>query len=79
MVTVPDVLTVAQAAAHLHVSRDTIEELIRRCDLACVRIGRRVLVRTDSLAAFVEARTERAIVLKPTVRQSARSRRAGSA
>lgn len=58
MTEVPQLLTVKEAAALLRVSRTTVYELFLRGTLPSVHIGARRLVRTDDLAAFIEAQTE---------------------
>lgn len=79
--TIPDLLTVPEAAERLRLSPATVWRMIARCDLDAVRYPGhgRTLVRAESVADLIERSTERAIVLRPTVRASARSRRAGSA
>ncbi len=52
-------LTEEDARAHLGgISRATMIRLRQRGDLACVRIGRRVLFRLFDLDAYVEQRVE---------------------
>lgn len=47
-------LSVSDAADHLGLSIDHVRRLIRRRELAAVRIGRRVLVHSADLTAFIE-------------------------
>jgi excisionase family DNA binding protein len=49
--------SVKEAARHLHLHYKTVEALIARGELGHVRIGRRVFVRGDQLAAFIDERT----------------------
>ena len=49
-------LTIAQAAERLALSRRTVERLIERRELRAVRFGRSVRVTERELAAFVAAR-----------------------
>lgn len=81
MANVPDLLTVREAADRLRVSPNTVWRMLARCDLEAVRYPGldRTLVRAASVADLIARSTERPIVLKPAVRQSARPRRAGSA
>jgi excisionase family DNA binding protein len=57
--TVYPLLNRAQAAAYLGVALRTIDELISKGSLACVRIGRSVRFRESALADFVEANETR--------------------
>jgi excisionase family DNA binding protein len=47
-------LSVTDAADALGLSVDVIRRLIRRSELGCVRVGRRVLVHPDDLTQFIE-------------------------
>ncbi len=49
-------LSMQEAAGELGISRVGVERLIRRGDLPVVRIGRRILIEPETLAAFVRAR-----------------------
>lgn len=54
-------LTVPEAAAHLRVSRRTLERLIADGRVRPVRIGRRVLVTERELAAYIAAASKRRV------------------
>lgn len=54
----PRVLHVAEVAAYLGVSEDTVRELIRRREIPGVKLGGRWMVRESSLAAVFEQREE---------------------
>lgn len=49
--------TIAEIATLLDLHRKTVELMIRRGDLGHVRIGRRVYVRDDQFAEFIDAHT----------------------
>lgn len=51
--TATELLTVAETAGRLRVSRRTVERLIKAGRLRPVRIGRRVLITTQELEAFL--------------------------
>lgn len=55
----PDRLTVSveEAAALLGISRALAYELVRRDDLPCLRLGRRVVIPRKALEQFVEGAT----------------------
>lgn len=55
----PLVLSVRQAAAALGVSKGLVYELIARGELPALRLGRRVVVPTKALLAFVDGVDER--------------------
>ena len=42
LIDLPDVLTVAEAARFLRLGRNTVYEAVRRNELPCVRVGRRL-------------------------------------
>lgn len=46
-------LSEAEAARYLGISRWTLRDLIHRGDLPCVRIGRRVLLDREDLDAYL--------------------------
>lgn len=48
-------VSVEEAAALLGISRALAYELVRRGDLPCLRLGRRVVVPRKALEQFVEA------------------------
>jgi excisionase family DNA binding protein len=50
----PLVLSVAEAAAVLRISKDLAYELIARGELPALRLGRRVVVPTKALVEFVD-------------------------
>jgi excisionase family DNA binding protein len=52
-------LTVAEAAEELRVSRRTVQRLIARGEVPHVRIGRRPLLRSRDLDALIERSTRR--------------------
>lgn len=54
----PVALTIEQAAQSLTVGRDAIFALISNGSLASLRIGRRRLISSESLKAFVRAQAE---------------------
>jgi excisionase family DNA binding protein len=47
-------LSIAEAAAHLGISRQGIYKLMRRGDLAFVRVGYRPLFQPEEIAAFLD-------------------------
>lgn len=49
----PVTITVAEAAAYLGVSTDTIYEMVRRQEIPHIRIRRRILFRRDTLDAWL--------------------------
>lgn len=51
--TATELLTVVETARRLRVSRRTVERLIKAGRLRPVRIGRRVLITTQELEAFL--------------------------
>ena len=55
-----DTMTISgrEAAGHLGVSRNTVYDLIRCGDLPPLRIGARIRVPRQQLAAWIAARTE---------------------
>jgi len=55
--TIPELLLTPAAADRIHVGLTTMRDLIRRREVASVKIGRRVLVRADSLVTFIERNT----------------------
>ena len=58
----PITMTVAEAAAYLGVSTDTIYEMVRRREIPHIRIRRRIFFRRDTLDAWLsrmEAANER--------------------
>lgn len=50
-------VSVEEAAALLGISRALAYELVRRGDLPCLRLGRRVVVPRKALENFIEAAT----------------------
>ena len=50
----PKLLTIAEVAAVLRVSRLRAYELVRRGFIPAIRIGRQLRVAEDALAAFIE-------------------------
>jgi excisionase family DNA binding protein len=52
-------LTPAQVAAALNVSKPFVYKLLRNCEIAVVRIGRSVRVLPSDLLAFIAQNTER--------------------
>lgn len=54
----PRLLTIAEAAATLRLHRTTVERTIRRGELACVRLGRRVLIERQVIDCYIEERRE---------------------
>lgn len=50
-------LSVREAADHLGVGRNTVYELVARRELPHLRIGRTIRIPTESLAAWIAART----------------------
>lgn len=56
----PDSLTlsVREAAAHLGIGRNRVYDLIRAGDLPHLRIGKTIRIPTETLAAWIAARTE---------------------
>jgi excisionase family DNA binding protein len=62
-VAVPAVLTVAEAAAFLRVSEDTV--LRHRAELGGFKLGRSVRFRRDRLEAFTAAPVGRQVALSP--------------
>lgn len=58
-VALPHLLTIADAARLLRVHRSTVDRELRAKRLACVRIGRRVLIRPDQLDRYINDRSER--------------------
>jgi len=59
-VALPDLLTLTEAADAARVTVKTISRWIADGRLPIVRMGRRVLIRRDTFAAFVDATTETA-------------------
>jgi excisionase family DNA binding protein len=53
-------LRLAEAAAWLGVSRDTVERLIQRGELRRVKVGAVVLITVDELRRYLRAREEAA-------------------
>jgi excisionase family DNA binding protein len=53
----PQLVTVAEAAEALRISDRTVFRWVERGELPVVRLGRRVLLREQDLAAYVDART----------------------
>ena len=49
----PITMTVAEAAAYLGVSTDTIYEMVRRREIPHIRIRRRIFFRRDTLDAWL--------------------------
>ena len=62
-------LTRPEAAEALRQSTRTTDNLIANGELPAVRIGRRVMVRQEAIAKFIEARESRVKVLKKGGRQ----------
>jgi excisionase family DNA binding protein len=58
---VPKLLTIAEVATALRVSRRTVETLLHERTLATTRIGRRVFVRESDLDAWVSAQVLHAL------------------
>jgi len=56
----PDLLTLSEAADAARVKAKTISRWIADGRLPVVRMGRRVLIRRDTLVAFVDATTQTA-------------------
>lgn len=56
----PGLRTIKQAAEVLCLHPKYVERLIRGGELGSVRIGRRVMVRPDQIARFIDDRTENA-------------------
>jgi len=54
----PDVMTVAEAAAFLRLGRNTVYEAVRRNELPSVRVGRRLLVPRVGLERFLTTTRE---------------------
>lgn len=50
------VLTIEEAARLLRVGETTLRDHLRRGEIPHVRLGRRVLIRRDTLLAWIEAR-----------------------
>jgi excisionase family DNA binding protein len=55
----PDAYTRHQVCERLQISLPTLERLIRRGELPVVKIGRRVLIRRQTLEAFLRSREVR--------------------
>jgi excisionase family DNA binding protein len=53
----PQLVTVAEAAEALRISDRTVFRSIEKGELPVVRLGRRVLLREQDLAAYVNERT----------------------
>lgn len=51
-------LSVRETAEHLGVGRNRIYDLIRTGELPYIRIGRTIRIPTETLAAWIAARTE---------------------
>jgi len=51
--------SVQESAAKLGVSARTVHTCIKDGDLACLRIGTRVLIPADALPEFIEQRTQK--------------------
>lgn len=51
----PDVLTIAEAAPVLRISRNSTYEAARRGEIPTIRLGRRILVSRAALVRFLEA------------------------
>lgn len=60
IIDLPELLTKAEAAPLLRVKPKTIERLMLTRELTPTRIGRKVFVRRDELAAYIERMTLRA-------------------
>lgn len=56
----PRMLTLAEVAQALTVSRTTVYAIIRRGDLHPVKIGRRAVINLDDLNRYIAERTEAA-------------------
>jgi len=50
----PITMTVAEAAAYLGVSTDTLYDMVRRKEIPHIRIRRRIFFRRDTLDAWLE-------------------------
>ena len=55
----PDTYTRQQVCERLQISLPTLERLIRRGELPVVKVGRRVLIRRQTLEAFLRQREQR--------------------
>lgn len=69
------VLTVAEAAAALKLSRTYVRVLVARGELRIVRTGRRVLVPAAAIEEFIEAHSEGGPVPAPALPAPRRGRR----
>lgn len=49
--------SIFEVSEHLGIHEQTVRDIIRRGELGTVRIGKRILVRDDQLAAFIDAHT----------------------
>lgn len=54
-------LTVAEAAAALHLGRNTVYDLIRHGDLPSIRIGRAIRVPQAALQEWINSNTQKGI------------------
>lgn len=61
----PELLTPREVAERLRVSNWTVYDLFRKGELRGVRVGKAVRVFADSVAAFIDAHTNAAPVVKP--------------
>ena len=52
-------LSVADAAKHVGISKASLYELLHRGEVECVQLGRRRLISRDALARFIEQNTRR--------------------
>lgn len=54
----PDVLTVAEAAAHLRIGRNAAYQLVASGELWAVKVGKSIRIPKSALAAFLHLDTE---------------------
>lgn len=47
-------MSVEEAAAYTGIGRNTLRELIRNCRIPVLRIGRKILIRADTLDKFLQ-------------------------
>jgi excisionase family DNA binding protein len=70
----PLAMTINDAARFSGLSRSSIYEALARGDIKGVRVGRRTLILTQSLCAFVESRPAYCPTVGPRAGQERRSR-----
>lgn len=56
-------LTVAEAAAALHLGRNTIYDLIRTGQLPAIRVGRAIRIPSTALHEWIDNNTQKGITL----------------